>query len=251
MKKIIVIICFSLIYITSWPSVAGVDNIRNKPTIESINAVKWWRDSAERIAIYREIFLMADHSIKQQILKDHLKPHTWGVIVDVDETILDNSKWNREHVSKQSQKSWDEFAAEGISIRTPGAKELLTSIHQLGGYANLVTNRPEYLRSVTEKNLKQEGLYFDQILLKPNDSRNWYEDKNFRFQAIIKGKNPSHLPAQTIIAWLGDNIQDFPKLKQNMMSQQNSEGFAYDKFGVMYFALPNPMYGSWENNTFH
>jgi predicted secreted acid phosphatase len=43
--------------------------------------------------------------------------------------------------------------------------------------------------------------------------------------------------------WLGDNIQDFPMLTQTLRSGPDS---AYNKFGVSYFLLPNPMYGSWE-----
>jgi predicted secreted acid phosphatase len=44
------------------------------------------------------------------------------------------------------------------------------------------------------------------------------------------------------VAFLGDNIFDFPGLSQAIV-KQGDEAFA--QFGVRFFVLPNPMYGSW------
>ena len=41
----------------------------------SNNADKWYRDSAERQALYREVFLMADNVIRKRLVAEHLKPH--------------------------------------------------------------------------------------------------------------------------------------------------------------------------------
>jgi predicted secreted acid phosphatase len=46
-------------------------------------------------------------------------------------------------------------------------------------------------------------------------------------------------PPLKVLIWVGDNIQDFPNLTQA------SPGNPGD-FGVRYFVLPNPMYGSWQ-----
>lgn len=211
------------------------------------NAVKWYRNSAEKIAIYREIFLLAEKNIKENITRAKLAPHQWGIILDVDETILDNSMWNYQHDTQGNSADWDSFAAKGISVALPGAKQFLDNIHRMGGYINLVTNRKSVLANITHKNLKKLGLYYDQILFNTSHSNNWYPDKNQRFNAIIKGSQPSRLPAQKIIAWIGDNIQDFPGIKQRQIFKQSPNSKAYGLFGVKYFALPNPMYGSWEN----
>lgn len=211
------------------------------------DAVQWYRDSAERNALYREIFYMGGNIIQQTVLNKKLKPHQWGVIFDIDETILDNSRWDYGDVQGKKE-TWNAYAAKGVSLNTPGAKELINRIHAMGGYVNMVTNRKAFLKKITEQNLRDKGLYFDQVLYYTGNSDDWYPDKNPRFKAIVAGASPSALPAQKIIAWFGDNIQDMPDMMQSQMIRQDPYGSAFDKFGVMYFALPNPMYGSWENN---
>ena len=228
------------------PPNLNIHSLGNPAHPEAINAIKWWQNSAEQRAIYRELFFMANEIIKQKIITQKLKPHTWGVIVDIDETILDNSKWNYDYDIKGSKQAWSDFAGQGISKRTPGAKELLNSIHHLGGVVNLVTNRKPNIRKMTEKNLHNEGLYFDQILYYTGTSNEWYPDKNRRFDAIVRGIKPSKFPAQNIIAWFGDSIQDFPKIYETEIVKNNGESSVYDRFGVLYFVFPNPMYGTWE-----
>ena len=216
--------------------------------VASTNAIKWYRDSAERNAIYHEVFLLGGNAIKQKVTKEKLKPHKWGVVFDIDETLLDNSQWNFQHDIHGNPQEWNDFAGLGISLKTPGAAKLTNEIHKLGGYVNLVSNRPATILAATEKNLKHEGIYYDQILLDTSKSTEWNVDKNSRFDAIIKGKAPSKFSSIKIIAWFGDNIQDFPHVKQAKIYKQNMHGAAYDPFGTTYFVIPNPMYGSWENN---
>jgi len=66
------------------------------------------------------------------------------------------------------------------------------------------------------------------------------QDKNPRFDAVLAGTTGS-LPPVNVLAWLGDNIRDFPKLTQQSPGNEND-------FGNRFFVLPNPMYGSWVNN---
>lgn len=49
----------------------------------------------------------------------------------------------------------------------------------------------------------------------------------------------------TVLMFVGDNIQDFPLLAQDVRKQVDE---AFAKFGDSFFVLPNPMYGSWEKN---
>ncbi|HEY9227752.1 MAG TPA: HAD family acid phosphatase, partial [Gemmatimonadaceae bacterium] len=46
----------------------------------------------------------------------------------------------------------------------------------------------------------------------------------------------------TVVAWVGDNILDFPGMSQASRGDAN----ALAEFGKRYFILPNPMYGSWQ-----
>ena len=54
------------------------------------------------------------------------------------------------------------------------------------------------------------------------------------------------LAAADVLLWIGDNIQDFPRLRQDVRSANDS---AFAEFGDRFIVLPNPMYGSWERNA--
>ena len=212
------------------------------------NDVTWYRQSAERIAINREVFVAAENAIKQQIASQHLPPKTWGVVLDIDETVLDNSAWNAKQCATPADTtSWDEFAATAQSTAIPGAVEFTNTVHQLGGFVNLISNRNAKLLSATTKNLQAQHIYFDQVLLDQTKKGTAFVDKNRRFNAVLKGQSPSQLPAQKIVAWLGDNIQDFPNFKQNTISK-NPTSPQYNVFGRSFFVLPNPLYGSWQTH---
>ncbi|CAJ79328.1 hypothetical protein FTL_0889 [Francisella tularensis subsp. holarctica LVS] len=47
-----------------------------------------------------------------------------------------------------------------------------------------------------------------------------------------------------MIAYFGDNIQDFPQMTQKNM--RNVDNHKYTIFGEKYYIFTNPMYGSWQ-----
>lgn len=203
--------------------------------VKSTTAVNWHQHSIERNAIYHEIFFFAEKSIKEKVANSHLKSHTWGIIVDIDETLLDN------FISFQGRKSDCNQIEEIISFTTPGAKNFIESIHKLGGIINLVTNRPITSQKEIISKLKSNHIFFDQILFSNSNL-----DKNPRFLSIIQGKPPSQLSSQRIVAWLGDNIEDFPNFHQTALQKIDKNNLRYDEFGSEYFIFPNPIYGSWK-----
>ena len=68
-------------------------------------------------------------------------------------------------------------------------------------------------------------------------------DKNPRFESVRTGTTPAGWPPVEVVAFLGDNINDFPGLSQ-AIKQKGPDAFA--EFGVRFFVLPNPLYGSWQ-----
>lgn len=201
------------------------------PTPEMSGAVHWYRGAAEKRAIYEQTYAWASHEL-QAMAKD-LAPGTWGVILDVDETVLDNSEYQKEH-PVYSDPTWDAWTARKAAIALPGAVRFTTQVRrELGGLVVLVTNRDQKACADTGINLQRAGIGYDRILCRTTTS-----DKNPRFSAVQTGA--ADTPAVNVLMWIGDNIQDFPSL-----NQQNPDLSA---FGVRYFALPNPMYGSWTGN---
>ena len=70
-------------------------------------------------------------------------------------------------------------------------------------------------------------------------------DKNPRFEAVARGTTPAGLPPLEVVAFVGDNILDFPGQSQALRKEPDE---AFAAFGARFFVLPNPMYGSWEKN---
>ena len=68
-------------------------------------------------------------------------------------------------------------------------------------------------------------------------------DKTPRYQAIAAGRTAVSRTPIEILVFVGDNILDFPNASQARRAQGEA-GFA--EFGVRWFLLPNPMYGSWQ-----
>ncbi|AEE87488.1 HAD family hydrolase [Francisella tularensis subsp. novicida] len=247
LRKIVLIFVISIqfCFVTAYAATCNSVNI---------DGVKWYHDSDEKRAIYLEIYNLAAHRIKHQVKKEHLKKGTWGVILDIDETALDNS-WLEYDNYKNYSYSEEKFRQGIIEQKAkglPGAAKLTNLVHKLGGYVSFVSNRyggdPEIIKA-TEENLTKEDIYYDQILFYNEKATN-PKDKNSRFEAVKSGKYTDDiivtkkLPAHAVIAYFGDNIQDFPQMTQKNM--RNVDNHKYTIFGEKYYIFPNPMYGSWQ-----
>jgi 5'-nucleotidase (lipoprotein e(P4) family) len=165
------------------------------------------------------------------------------VILDADETLLDNSEYQKRLAvahARYSDSSWARWVLEGVAPAVPGAVEFTRQVHALGGLVAVVTGRAESLCAVTRKNFAAVGIAADVVLCQPPGS----SDKNPRFRLIQSGTAMTGVPPLEVLEWIGDNIQDFPTLTQGA----RNDPALLTPFGVSYFALPNPMYGSWEKN---
>ncbi|MBV9110924.1 MAG: hypothetical protein JO306_16065, partial [Gemmatimonadetes bacterium] len=141
-----------------------------------------------------------------------------------------------------STESWTAWVNEEAAPATPGAPGFTALVHQLGGRVAIVTNRDDPTCPQTRDNLRKVGIVFDVVLCRVNGQ----SDKNPRFQQVRTGAGTG-LPPLKVVMWVGDNIQDFPGQSQAIRTQPAS---AMAEFGRSWVLLPNPMYGSWENNPF-
>jgi 5'-nucleotidase (lipoprotein e(P4) family) len=213
------------------------------PPTAAVGSIHWWRNSAERTALYVQAFRWAGERLRQ--LAAGQRSGTWAVVMDADETVLDNSTYQfRRNPQGQgySSESWAAWVNEEAAPATPGAPEFTRLVHDLGGRVAIVTNRDEDVCPQTRDNLRKVAIAFDVVLCRaPGQS-----DKNPRFRQVETGTGTG-LPALRVLMWVGDNIQDFPGLTQAVRSQPPS---ALAEFGRSWVLLPNPMYGSWESNPF-
>ena len=209
---------------------------------QSLGAVHWWRNSAEQRAVFVQAYRWAGERLRE--LARGETAGGWGVIMDADETTLDNSAYQlrrgRQNLGYSSE-SWAEWVRERAAPALPGAVAFTRLVRELGGRVAIVTNRDEAVCDPTRENLRSVGITFDVVLCRPPGEGQ--SDKNPRFQAVQQGT--AGMPPATVLLWVGDNIQDFPALTQQLRAQGDE---AFDPFGRTHIVLPNPMYGSWERN---
>jgi len=225
------------------PTAVSVPALPNA-TVDSIPAsVRWFRASAERRAAYLQGFRLATTVIERR--SAGLAPGSWVVILDADETVIDNSRYEQELAERHasySEPTWLEWVLREAAAAVPGAAAFTARVRALGGRVAIVTNRDDRYCDPTRANLQKVGIVADEVLCK-TDPKNGSKDP--RFEAVAAGTAPSTLGPLKVLMWVGDNIQDFPRLTQAIRTAGDG---AFADFGETYIVLPNPMYGSWEKN---
>lgn len=206
------------------------------------NDIHWARNSAEHRAAFLQIYALATRRLEE--IAPGLTAGTWAVSLDGDETVIDNSQYQKELAASgqsYSKASWTVWVEKRAAPALPGAVAFLSRVQELGGKVAIVTNRDQDECAATQDDFRSQNIPFDVMLCKPADT----SEKEPRFQAIENGTAAPPLPPLKIVLYLGDNIRDFPDLDQNVLAGGDA-GFA--DFGARFFILPNPMYGSWEKN---
>jgi 5'-nucleotidase (lipoprotein e(P4) family) len=204
-------------------------------------AIRWARSSAEHRALYLEVYAMATAHVESGA--SARQPGTWGVVLDADETVIDNSTYQLERARLGKgfdPASWHAWTQRREATPLPGAAAFLARVRALGGRIAIVTNRAASECPDTEAVFRAHGLAYDALLCMPEGGPS---DKNPRFEAVARGTTGTGLPPLELIAFVGDNVNDFPGLSQAIRQKDDS---AFAEFGLRFFVLPNAMYGSWE-----
>jgi 5'-nucleotidase (lipoprotein e(P4) family) len=205
--------------------------------------IHWFRTAAEQRAGYEQVYAWAGERVEAQVAAGP-QQGPWGVILDADETVLDNSAYQLRRARLGlgfTNDSWNEWVREEAAAALPGAVAFLRKVKVLGGRIAIVTNRDEVVCDATRRNLAAVGVAADAVLCrKPGPS-----EKETRFRMVQEGTTGTGLPPLRVLAWVGDNIQDFPGGSQAL---RDADAARLADFGTRFFVLPNPMYGSWEAN---
>lgn len=216
--------------------------IASGPVVPAGLELRWVERSAEYRALALSSYAAATARI-EQLAADGALPQHWAVVTDLDETVLSNLQYQRERAelgTEYSSSTWTAWVARREATLVPGAKAFLDRVHALGGTIAAVTNRKTIECADTEANLQALAVPFDLLLCRTGTS-----DKNPRFDAVQDGSADPQVPAAEVVLYVGDNIQDFPQLSQDLR-HEGDEAFA--DFGGRFVLLPNPMYGSWTSN---
>ncbi|HJU86442.1 MAG TPA: HAD family acid phosphatase [Gemmatimonadota bacterium] len=168
-----------------------------------------------------------------------------AVVLDVDETVLDNSPQQARTIlagRSFDPEAWGAWVDEARAPAVPGARDFLALADSLGVAVFYVTNRDHPLEESTRRNLEAEGLPLDPELdtvLSRGEREGWGSDKASRRAAVAE--------RYRILLLVGDDFNDFVSARLPREERDRLLERYRDRWGDRWFMIPNPVYGSWEN----
>lgn len=246
------------------PATAAAPTNTNPPH-DNLNAVAWVQTSVEYRALSEQTYrAAADHldaALKEKNW-DALVPEERGnaatglkpaVVMDVDETVLDNSPYQARLVrdgADYDEVTWAQWVAEKKAKPVPGVVDFGKAANAKGVTILYISNRAEHLKDATLANLKAVGLPVadDSVFLGlgtfVKDCEQNGSEKNCRRR--LAGQK------YRVLMQFGDQIGDFVQVVSNTRADRDAlYGEYHDWFGERWWMLPNPTYGSWEPALFN
>jgi acid phosphatase len=232
-----------------------------------LHANLWMQTSAEYQALCRQTFNTALREIKQAVktgkrrqgrpVGPDKKP--LAVVADLDETILDNSRFQSEMdtavwadgmdvgYTKKRWEQWERDNAEEVGL-VPGAGPFIAELEKLKVVIVYVSNRLENLKDSTIRALAHNGIN-TQGLQEGLQSRLLLSNGVSSKQSRIKQAEENF----HVLAYLGDNLNDFPgeaeqaqDIAQRLATRRQKVEGAEQLWGTRWFMIPNPVYGNWD-----
>lgn len=204
-----------------------------------LQATLWYQHSAEKEALYLQSFHWAGRLLDEKLSTGKIKAP--AVVLDIDETILDNSPQTARQIIENrpySDAMWDEWCSLAAAEALPGALEFVSKAKQLGVEVFYISNRGIHLMEYSLSNLRSAGFPFadtSHVLLKTDTS-------------VKDARRAQVASSHEILLLIGDNLGDFSGIFDEREQGAALEHVREKKelFGDRYIMLPNPMYGSWE-----
>lgn len=232
---------------------------------EQVSATLWMQHAAEFRIAAEQTYRLATERLattiaapgsaaleQQELAAEALASLPTAIIVDLDETVLDNSFYQARRAlagGEYDEASWQAWMQEASAPALPGAVEFLQAASRAGHKIFYVTNRecrplevlpedPCPARSATLRNLLTLQLPNvsapDALSLRYERPQWSSSDKTVRRRWIAS--------THRVVAIVGDDLRDF--VDRPVYEARRAE--LANRFGLRWFLLPNPIYGSWE-----
>lgn len=234
------------------------------PADDNLNAVLWMQSSAEyqasSISVYRGATAQLDAALADPdwdalLPAERDRPAAGlppAIVMDVDETVLDNSPYQARQVrdgSEYSDASWDAWVAERAATPVPGVQDFARAATAKGITILYLTNRTVAQREDTLANLRAHGLPVkdDSVFLGKGmavaDCPGTGSDKTCRRRLVSR--------QYRVLLQVGDQLSDFAAVSPNSTAaRQQLLDRQRGWFGQRWWMLPNPSYGGWEAAAF-
>ncbi len=172
-----------------------------------------------------------------------------AVVLDVDETVLDNSPYQARLIlddTAYDSESWAAWVREERADPVPGALFFTQAAVDHGVQVIYLTNRDASLEAATRNNLTALGFPVDDApdaVLTQSEKDGW-ESKTVRREWVAE--------RYRILLLVGDNFGDFVAEADTTVSARRARSRSVKKYwGTRWIVLPNPQYGSWEGALYN
>ncbi len=218
-----------------------------EPSLDyQIGATLFMQKSAEYRALCYQAFNWARRTLdddartaKKLPKAERRKPR--AVVVDIDETMLDNSPAQAAGIRTNTsfnQKDWAAWTSMRKAKAIPGAVDFANYSKSVNARVFYVSNRDESEKQATIDNLKAVGfpdVSEDNVLLRQKEST----------------KEPRRLKvaeSYRIVMLLGDNLNDLANFfeRKSVADRFAETDRVREMWGTRFIVLPNAMYGEWE-----
>ncbi len=247
------LLLFFVSIVASKPVVGQQVDVKSDPRFD---ALTWVQNSAEYELLARQTFRMALSQLyvgcrdcqwsadEVQLADGGFVTKPPAVILDVDETVLDNSAYNARNIINGTQYTtddWNQWCQECQAGSIPGALEFVQAAQGLGIKIFYITNRRDEVKAATLRNLADLGFPVDEATLltkNPEDGRG--DDKISRRAMVARDYR--------IVLLVGDSMSDLCSGMDVPNTKRRNE-IAAEKtrmLGSRWIMMPNPVYGSWQ-----
>lgn len=208
----------------------------------SETALLWQQTSGE----YKALCLQAFETAKMRIIAENMgqidldEGKEKAIVMDLDETVLDNSPYNVKLIlegEEYSEESWTNWVKAEKAKMIPGAIEFIEYAKENGYVIIFVSNRKQENFKYTINNLVKLGLdaSLDNLYLDDGTTK---EERRARLRENYD-----------FLMLIGDNLADFHMYFEDELSLEKRNKLVLedfrDEFGHKFIIMPNPLYGSW------
>lgn len=208
-------------------------NLQEQNTMSTL----WYQTSGEARALYYQGYNIGKLKLDKAL---HKKPKNPAVILDLDETVFNNSPYDAWTVltGQGYPAKWEEWVQKAEAAALPGVIDFLKYADKKHVDIYYISNRTVAQSKATLKNLKRIGApqaNINHLLLKKPGE----EGKEARRQQVAQNHE--------IILFFGDNLTDFSGFDNQTVEKRNqTTDEKKEQFGDKLIIFPNPMYGDWE-----
>jgi len=232
---------------------------------DNLNAVLWVQRSEEYQAAsaqaYRAAIAQLDRALAEgwDALVPAERPSAVGaerppaVVLDIDETVLDNSPYQARLVHSGEEfddAGWEAWVEQRKAQPVPGVLEFARAASERGITMVYISNRTEQMKQATLDNLRAAGL--------PVADDSVYMGMGMEVPGCAQAKPSEKLCRRQLAAsryrvlmQFGDQLGDFLRVADNSAAARQALLRQHGQwFGQRWWMLPNPTYGGWESAAF-